>query len=190
MKQNKPSGAASTRFDPQTLRRIAMAALSVILALSIALCAVSVRNYFLRKHVIDSFSGLLQVESVYPLEIDAKKERELLQKTPRRHGQVLRFKYTCGAYVAFDTPEGEGAILFGNVPSNDCTLVFSVVDENGILLYRSAGVAPGMYVSLIRLLHAPAYGAHRCRLYVAAFAPETNEFIGVQYSKLTVQIGG
>ena len=80
--------------------------------------------------------------------------------------------------------------MFGNVTTNNCILTLTIRDANGELLYSSGGLKPGNYISRISLLFNRPAGTYNCRAYVAAFDPQTFRQIGVQYSKLTVEIGG
>ena len=74
-------------------------------------------------------------------------------------------------------------------------LLFSLVDSNGVVIYRSLGVVPGRYITNIRLSKYLDYGVNELTLYVSAFVAEGTkddyhfERIGTQKTKVEVHVG-
>ena len=172
------------------LQKIAMIALAVVIVGGVLLCAFSIRNEGLRKkmtafpYTVNAFN-----EGVFPITMDEQAQKAEVKKL-KRHGQTGKFAYYCSSTVRLQSYMAEGAIYFGNVSANDCALVFTVFDEHDMPLCRSVSVAPGNYVHSIRLSDPMENGTYPCRLYVAAYDLETNDYLGAQYSDLTLKIGG
>ena len=171
------------------LRRCAILLLCIGLVFGTVLSAVSVRSELLQKKYRFIYGGSLQKECLFDLTIDAESVRKYVREMDR-HGQTRKFAFFCNDTLAPDTMNGLCAIMFGSPDTNDCILILSIYDENGDMLYRSDGVEPGKYISQIRLVTDMENGAHTCRAYVTAYDRDNYACIGVQYTDLTVQIGG
>ena len=195
MEQEKHAArfAALRKPDPaqaRLLRRIVLIALAVVMAASVCLVIFGLRGENLRTAANTTFNGVMQKDSLYAMDIDEKAQIDKVKETPRG-GQTAKFRYFTSTYLRLDYAFAYTPIVFGNVSSNDEILVFSIVDdESGILMYRSGGIEPGNYVSQIRLLHAYSAGEYTCRMYVTAYDRETYACRGVQYTDLTVMVGG
>ena len=181
------SGAAANQTK-QILRIAAMIVLALIMVGAVLLGLCSVRNERMRDKLYFAYSGQLQPD-VHSIELDAQAQKERV-KANKRHGQTAKFRYYFEEYFRMRASYADSAILFGNVSTNDCALVFYIFDENDVLLYRSGGITPGNYANAIRLPDPKPDGEYACRLYVAAFDLQTNDYIGAQYSDMTLIIGG
>lgn len=156
-----------------------------VLVFSVCFAVVSGYNEFLLKKVGVSYAAILQRESVYDINIDADAVKQRVKDTDR-NGQKSSFAYFCEEKITFRNCTQYGALIFANPETNDCDLVVTLLDKDGHLLYRSDGIAPGKYLSQIRLFAGLEAGEHTCRLYVAGFDRETRKPVGVQYTKLKI----
>lgn len=189
--QTKPKPKAK-KVDAHSLLRPAVIVLLCIgVVCGAALTWISVQGELLQRKVPFIFGGQEQLECIYTLSLDDDAVQEKVQNT-RRHGQTRAFTYFCNDTLYVQSANGYGAILFGNPASNDCTLVLTIVDAQEEVIYRSGGVSPGKYITMIRPTLEGADGSYPCRAYVAGYAPSDRGFVcvGMQYSELTVQLGG
>lgn len=144
-------------------------------------------NEFMLRKIGVSYAAVLQRESVYDIGIDAEEVKQRVKDTDR-NGQKSAFGYFCEEELSLRNSTQYGALIFGNPESNDCDLVATILDKDGRLLYRSDGIAPGKYLSQIRLMDGLDAGEHTCRLYVVGFDRETRKPVGVQYTKLKIVV--
>lgn len=144
-------------------------------------------NEFMLRKIGVSYAAVLQRESVYDIGIDAEEVKQRVKDTDR-NGQKSAFGYFCESEISLRNSTQYGALIFGNPESNDCDLVATILDKDGRLLYRSDGIAPGKYLSQIRLFAGLEAGEHTCRLYVVGFDRETQKAVGVQYTKLKIVV--
>ena len=186
---SKQSSKRPTRQTKAGLRVVCMIVLALICIGGIVCSAVSIRNEKLRDQVYFVYSGDLQKRGLYPIKLTGEEQKTKVKKT-KRHGQLGKFQYYCVSDLRMQSSNMDSTIRFGNVSTNDCVLVLSVVDAAGHLLYRSGGVEPGNYISRIRLSQPLEDGTYDCRAYVAAYDRQTFAYLGAQYSALNVIIGG
>lgn len=194
MSKTNSSSAQTEHSVPKTksktIRLVAIVVVAAVLAASVPLAWIGVRNARMQEHALYVFNGVLQEESIFNITLDEKDQTYRAAET-HRHGQTGKFSYFCDSTLVLASRNAYGPIVFGNPSANDCILVLTILDKDGEMLYRSGGVLPGKYISQIRLLSAPdESGTYACRAYVSAYDRQTKERIGVQYSKLSVQIGG
>lgn len=105
------------------------------------------------------------------------------------HGKKSKFKFYANDYIEIDELFLEGTVAFGNLSTNDCTLIMSIVDEEDDVIYSSRGIMPGKYLPRISLVKDIAFGVHECKMYVVAFNSVTYEYIGTQQMDVTVVMG-
>ena len=198
--KTRPAAKKKTKAAPkkrarvsgtELLRRILIAALALLIVFGVVLSAVSLHEERLQKKITRTYSGLLQQECLFPIDLDEEQVRQNVRATKRR-GQTRAFTYFCNDTLQLDAQSMSGYILFGNPADNDCTLVLSVTDENDRLIYCSDGVSPGKYITMVRPLVPMESGTHACKAYVAAYKGRDERYkcVGVQYSRLTVEVGG
>lgn len=122
--------------------------------------------------------------------ISEKQQLEKYDGIKRKvHGKKSKFKFYANDYIEIDELFLEGTVSFGNLSSNDCTLIMIIIDEDNDIIYNSRGVVPGKYLPRISLIKDIAYGKHKCKMYVAAFNSTTYEHIGTQQMDVTVVMG-
>ena len=173
------------------LFRVLIAVTAVLAAFGIVLSAVSLRNEHLQRKVELYYAGMLQESGVSPITITDEQVRQSVRNT-KRHGNTRAFTYYCARTLKLDAETRRGYILFGNPADNDCDLVLSILDENDNLIYRTGGVEPGKYLTMIRPdVDEWECGTYTCKAYVCAYEGEGLDYkcIGAQYSRLTVKIG-
>ena len=90
-KQRKKSGTTDHKWTAYA-RPAVLIALALVVVFAAMLCGFSLRNESLRKKCDVGYNGVLQQESIYPMDIDAKQQSKKVRET-KRHGQTLKFRY-------------------------------------------------------------------------------------------------
>lgn len=187
--QTERSASGSEKNLSSTIRLVAIAVMIALLVCAIPMTILGVRNVRMQAKVPYTYAGFAQKEGIIANDLSGEKQIDLVKKMHRR-GQTGKFDYYCTDTLKLETASSYGLMSFANVYSNDCILVLSVFDEDGGLIYQSGGVEPGEIILRIRLFYSRDPGTYNCRAYVAGYDKTTGERIGVQYSKLSVMIGG
>lgn len=152
------------------------------------------------KDVVTQYLGMRESPvNTRDIELETADQLSLARKT-RARGDTRAFRFFA-ANKTVTINEWYDPISFGlgNPDTNDCDLVFILLDKNGEYAYRSLGVAPGQYLPSMELFQTLQYGEHKYTLIVAGYEPdkvnpetnipETYKLIGVQYTKLKLVVG-
>lgn len=195
---NRTKQELPKRFDAKArvsageiLRRAAIAALALLMVFGVVLTASAVRSDRLRRKITLNYVGMLEESCVLPIELSDEQVRERVRAT-KRHGDTHAFSYFCTRTLQLDPNTLNGYILFGNPADNDCDLVLSIFDEKDNLIFRSGGLQPGKYITLIRPnVDEWERGEYACKAVVTAYSGHdiTYKCIGAQYSRLNVKVG-
>lgn len=191
-KQNTDRKPKEKRTDSRVLLRCALIALLCAGILSgTLLAAFSIRGELLQRRLPFVFGGQMQRTCIFDMDLGEEEFRLRMQNT-KRHGQTTAFKYFCNDVLALPSAHEGGVIMFGSPADNDCVLILTIVDDEGRVVYRSDGVAPGKYITMINPAISRENGNCLCRAYVTGYEMTKHGYvcIGTQYSRLTVQFGG
>ena len=191
-KQNADHRPKEIRADSAALlRRALIALLCAGMAFGTLLAAFSVRGELLQRKLPFVFGGQMQRTCIFDLDLGEEELRLRMQNT-KRHGQTTAFTYFCNDELYLPSAYEGGVIMFGSPADNDCVLILTIVDDEGTVVYRSDGVAPGKYITSINPAISRENGSRACRVYVTGYEMTKHGYvcIGTQYSRLTVQIGG
>lgn len=187
-------GKFSERFAHFSIQKNSKKTVALILCAGVLIFAIcfavssGYNEFMIRKLGVD-YAAVEQQQSMYDIDIDAAEVKERVKNT-NRHGQKSAFTYFCEEQILFPSYSPYGSLIFANPASNDCDLVVTILGRDGRFLYRSDGIAPGKYLSQIRLMDELEAGEHACRLYVMGFDRETNKPVGIQYTNLKIVIEG
>lgn len=152
------------------------------------------------KDVVTAYLGMQESPvTARKIEVETAEQLSFARKT-RARGDTRAFRFfAANKTVVINEWYDPIAFGLGNPDTNDCDLVFILLDENGEYAYRSLGVAPGQYLPSIELFQTLPYGEHKFTLVVAGYEPdkvnpetnipETYKLIGVQYTKLKLVVG-
>jgi cell division protein FtsL len=146
-------------------------------------------RYEIPQDAIQEYAGVKEDEyNIRDIDIGIN---EQLQKVKMMHikGDKKAFKFFARDQLVFNEWYEESAFTFGNVSSNNCILIASILDKDGNLLYRSRGLEPGKLIPRIKLFQELPYGSYDAMLVVAAYDAKTKEMIGVQYTRIRLVIG-
>ena len=192
MSENNPT----TQTDPEnakktmgTARLVAIILTVAVLVSAIPITLIGVRAIRLKQLVPERYNGIEQQADLIPVTFSEEEIAQRLKKM-HRHGQTGKFDYFCDPTVEMDLSIARGLIQFVNPATNDCTLILSIYDKDGKLIYRSNGVPPGQEIVRVSVPYDTQKGPYDCRAYIGAYNRRTGERLGVQYSKLTVTLGG
>ncbi|NLB36738.1 MAG: hypothetical protein GX824_05490 [Clostridiales bacterium] len=116
---------------------------------------------------------------------------EQLQKAKalKTRGDKRAFKFFARDELVFKEWYEESPFTFGNVSSNDCVLIASILHKDNNLLYRSRGLKPGKLIPKIKLFKELPYGSYDAMLVVVGYDAKTKEIKGAQYTQIRLVIG-
>lgn len=172
-----------------SIRNIAIAAV-VIAVIAVALVFVLNKNISVPDSVKNAeFKGRIADEPVaFSIDI-SENQQEALAKATKVKGDKDAFSFFITDHIIMNEYDDPALIEFGSVNSNDCVLVFFILDENGNELYHSLGVEPGKQIKSVEFYNEISYGTHEATVAVLAYDAETYEKIGMQTTKITLEIG-
>jgi len=160
-----------------------------LVLLTVAAIAISVFSYEVPEKAIPFYRGLTEpLVNVRDIEFDLEQQlREAAAIDVK--GDTKKFKFYANNSLMIDEWYERIPLVLGNVKSNECDFIVSVLDEDDTLLYRSMGLVPGKYLPAIKLFNEMPYGTYDLTVVVAAYDPDSFENIGVQHMKLKLVIG-
>ncbi len=116
-------------------------------------------------------------------------EQSRLAGEYKRKGDVEKFEYYAAEKLIIPVKGEPGWLNLSNAFNNKCVFIASVVDEAGNVCAHTRGIPAGYTLGEITLDWSVPFGEHDMHLVVCAYDAKTRELIGVQHSKLTVQVG-
>ncbi len=163
-------------------------AVCVVIATVCVIAAVTNARFAVPKEAIIEYRGRnIPDNSTYIVTDDLATQYEFTDQMKRK-GDTKDFRYYAASQLVFAEKYSSANLNLVNVFDNDCVFIASIVDEADNVIYRSLGLVSGRALPEITISDL-RYGTHDMKLVVAAYDPETYEYIGVQYSDLTVQVG-
>ncbi|HBL40953.1 MAG TPA: hypothetical protein DDY98_05020 [Ruminococcaceae bacterium] len=128
------------------------------------------------------------VNELYEITVDSLEQSRLASEYKRK-GDVEKFEYYAATKLIIPDKGEPGWLNLSNAFNNKCVFLVSVVDEAGNVCARTKGIPSGYTLGEITLDWSVPFGTHDMHLVVSAYDAKTHELLGVQYSKLTVQVG-
>jgi hypothetical protein len=116
-------------------------------------------------------------------------------KNTKAKGNKNKFSFYANTAVQVSAPDSLLPIAISNPTVSEEILVCSLVNSDGVVVYRSLGIVPGKYLNNIRLSQYLDYGNNELMLYVSAFRAETKdgkvefEKVGTQRAEIEVLVG-
>ncbi len=174
---------------PKRTKKMMLFAAVFIAVILVALITVSVINHTMPENSVPMYKGLTE-ESVnvrdINIELDEQLERSAATKVK---GNTGAFKFFANNDLMINEWYDKIPLVLGNVESNKCDFLVTILDSSDTIVYRSMGIKPGYYLPSIRLFDIIPYGENDLTLVVAAYNPETYKNVGVQRMKLKLVIG-
>lgn len=159
-----------------------------VLIFAAAAVAVSVFSYKVPANAVPVYMGRVE-PGVNVRDIEVGQEEQLMKadETPAKGSRAIKFfAYT---NLTIDEWYDEVPLVLGNVQTNTCDFIVTVLDKDDRIVYRSMGIKPGKYLPYFKLFDEMPYGAYDLTVVVAGYNPQTFENIGVKYMKLKLVIG-
>ncbi len=186
--KNNPKNTASKKAVSVSKKVIIICAAVLVAAAGIFALYFSLR-FKIPEVAIPEYYGrdIPETESL-PLLAELEEQYKYAEEYAAKGDSV--FKCYAADSITFDEAFGYGNLDLANVMDNNCTLIATIVDDAGAVIYRSLGLPAGRYIHDIRLFNQELpYGQYDFKLIIAAYNSETHENVGVQYHDLTVNIG-
>ena len=133
-------------------------------------------------------------DEVYLISISDEQQKELIEKTDAK-GNTTKFSFYSNTGIEVQKPDSLLPLAISNPTTSEVILLCSLVNSDGVVVYRSLGIVPGRYVTNIRLSQYLDYGNNDMTLYVSAFRAEgegdTFEYkkVGTQKAEIQVIVG-
>lgn len=128
------------------------------------------------------------------ISISDEKQSELVKKTDAS-GNTGKFSFYANTVMSLASPDSALPITLSNPTTSDKMLLCTIVNDNGVIVYRSLGIAPGRFLNKVKLSQYLDYGKNELTLYVSAFKTSeagtelTYKKVGTQRVKLEVNVG-
>ena len=171
---------------------IAVVAVVTIAALIAVLSVVLVRD---AENFPAIYSGRnFASDEVGTIAIPDEQQQKYVKDTAAK-GDTRKFSFYTNTEISVSKQDSLVPIAFSNPSAGKHILLCSIVNEDGVVVYRSLGLAPGQYVSNVRFSQYLKYGTNELTMYVSAFetTKEDDEMfydkVGTQKVKLKVVCG-
>ena len=165
---------------------------AVILAVAAVIIVISAvnKNFVVPDYVKNAeFKGRTEPESVaFDMDISENQQKALVKATKVK-GDKHKFDFFVNDSIVMSEYDDPALIEFGSADSNDCILVFFMLDEEGNEIYRSLGVEPGEQIRSVSFFDEIPYGTHDVTLAVLGYNPKTFKQVGMQTTQIKLEIG-
>ena len=110
-------------------------------------------------------------------------------------GNTSKFSFYCNTEISVSKQDSLVPIAFSNPTMSENILLCTIVNEDGVIVYRSLGVVPGRFITNVRFSQYLKFGMNEFTMYVSAFEPtkDSDEIlynrVGTQKVKIKVACG-
>lgn len=196
LKKEKKKIFAKFDFKKIKLTKKNVAVLLVaIVTLAALISVISVLNIGKTDYSPAIYSGKdFEDSDVGVISISDEKQSELVKKTDVS-GNTSKFSFYANTVMSVSSPDSALPITLSNPTTSDKMLLCTIVNDDGVIVYRSLGIAPGRFLNKVKLSQYLDYGKNELTLYVSAFKTSdagtelTYKKVGTQRVKLEVTVG-
>lgn len=111
------------------------------------------------------------VENLSKISI-SEDEQKILSKKTKLDFDNAKFDFYALTEIEYSDSDKLLPLTLSNPSYNECTIIFSIVDGEGNLLYRSLGIKPGYSITNVNFSKNISYGKCELKLYATAFDGE------------------
>ena len=158
----------------------------------ITIVAVILANLFADLHCYpNNYTGrAYPSDQVANIAISDEQQMQYVKATNAK-GDKNEFAFYTHTEISMSGPNSEVAIGFSNPTYNDKILLFTIYDENDVLMYKSLGVTPGKCLNSIKFSDYLDVRMHEMTMYVSAFKYVDGEYelVGKQKVDLKIMCG-
>lgn len=144
---------------------VLMVVLAVLLFMGVFKTKASVSAtavYYGRDETVENLSEILISED----------EQKILSKKTKLDFDNAKFDFYALTEIEYSDSDKLLPLTLSNPSYNECTIIFSIVDGEGNLLYRSLGIKPGYSITNVNFSKNISYGKCELKLYATAFDSE------------------
>ncbi|MCQ2471847.1 MAG: hypothetical protein MJ147_07405 [Clostridia bacterium] len=163
---------------------------AVIAVTAIVIVLIANNNYSVPDYVKNAdYKGRVESEAIaFDMDI-SENQQKALSKATKSKGDKRKFDFFVNDTIVMNEYDDPALIEFGSADTNDCVLVFYIIDENGQELYRSLGIEPGRQVRSISFFDEIPYGTQNVTLAVLGYDAKTFKMVGMQTAQIKLEIG-
>ncbi len=163
---------------------------AVVAVTAVVIALIAGNNYSVPDYVKNAdYKGRVESEAVaFDMDI-SENQQKALSKATKSKGDKRKFDFFVNDKIVMNEYDDPALIEFGSADSNDCVLVFYIIDENGQELYRSLGIEPGRQVRSISFFDEIPYGTQNVTLAVLGYDAKTFKKVGMQTAQIKLEIG-
>ncbi|MCQ2479778.1 MAG: hypothetical protein MJ120_03975 [Clostridia bacterium] len=163
---------------------------AVIAVTAIVIALIANNNYSVPDYVKNAdYKGRVESEAIaFDMDI-SENQQKALAKSTKSKGDKRKFDFFVNDTIVMNEYDDPALIEFGSADSNDCVLVFYILDENGQELYRSLGIEPGRQVRSISFFDEIPYGTQDVTIAVLGYDAKTYKSVGMQTAQIKLEIG-
>lgn len=163
---------------------------AVIAATAIVIALIANNNYSVPDYVKNAdYKGRVESEAIaFDMDI-SENQQKALTKATKSKGDKRKFDFFVNDTIVMNEYDDPALVEFGSADSNDCVLVFYIIDENGQELYRSLGIEPGRQIRSISFFDEIPYGTQNVTIAVLGYNAKTFKKVGMQTAQIKLEIG-
>ena len=125
---------------------------------------------------------------------DEEAQKDYVKGT-KASGYTGRFDFYAQTEINLNDDGDLAPLSISNPTYNDCTIIVTITNGDGKVLYRSLGIKPGQYINSVSFNNGLNYGENNLKIYVTAFEGDGGKNgrsfkrIGNQFVDLKVNVG-
>lgn len=178
---------------PSVIRIVTALLLMFATLAGVMVFCISHFSYRVPQKAVPVYKGIMEpVRNVREIEFDLPRQLAEAEDMDIK-GDRKAFKFYANTELMIDEWYERIPIMLGNVETNKCDFIVTLLDKDDNMLYRSLGIKPGNYLPAIALFKEEAeklgYGTHDLYLVVSGYNSSTFEHVGTVYTKFKLVIG-
>ena len=134
------------------------------------------------------YNGRIESETVAHSSVFNKQQQQVFTDSLKSSGS-RKFEFYINSVISIDDDNSTTNLSFGNPNGNKYSLIATIYDKNGQIIYRSLGLESGKEINDAKIFTALPYGLHDVKVAVNAYDKETNEKIGTRFAKIKLAVG-
>ena len=134
------------------------------------------------------YNGRVESETVAHESVFNKQQQQVFTDSLKAHGSG-KFEFYINSVISVDDNNSTTNLCFGNPEGNKYSLIATIYDKNGQIIYRSLGLESGREINDAKMFTDLPYGLHEVKVAVNAYDKETNEKIGTRFAEIKLAVG-
>lgn len=134
------------------------------------------------------YNGRIESETVAYPSVFNKQQQQVFIDSLKSSGS-RKFEFYINSVVSVDDNAETKNLSFGNPESSRYTLIATIYDKDGKIIYRSLGLESGKEINSAKMFMDLPFGLQDVKVAVNAYDKETNKKIGTRFAKIKLAVG-